>query len=50
MVDYTKTLEQLNNAENTCGREIGNLKNIINELIDKIQHLEDAEEKSLETE
>ena len=49
LVDYNKTLEQLSNAENTYGREIGNLNNIINELIDKIQNLEDAEEKSLET-
>ena len=55
MSDYIKTLKQLNNAENTYGREIGNLNNTINderiitnELRNKIQNLEDAEEESLE--
>ena len=54
--DYIKTLKQLNDAENTYGREVGNLNNnindertITNELINKIQYLEDAEEESLET-
>ena len=56
MFDYIKTLEQLNNAENTYGREIGNLNNTItinderirtNELRNKIQQLEDIEEESL---
>ena len=49
LVDYTNALEQLNNAENTYGKEIGNLNNTINELKNKIQNLENAEEKSLET-
>ena len=55
MFDYIKTIKQLNDAENTYGREIGNLNNTINderirtnELRNQIQHLEDAEEKSLE--
>ena len=55
MFDNIKTLEQLNNAENTYGREIGNLNNTINderiktnELRNRIQHLEDIEEESLE--
>ena len=55
MFDYIKTLEQLNNAENTYGREIGNLNNTINderiranELTNRIQHLEDIEEESSE--
>ena len=55
LFDYIKTLKQLNNAENTYGREIGNLSNTINderirtnELINRIQHLEDIEEESLE--
>ena len=48
LVDYTKASEQLNKAENTYGREIGNLNNTINELRNKIQNLEDAEKKSLE--
>ena len=54
MFDYIKTLKQLNDAENTYGREIGNLNNTINderirtnELRNKIQYLEDAEEESL---
>ena len=53
MFDYIKTLKQLNDAENTYGREIGNLNNTINderirrnELRNEIQHLEDAEEES----
>ena len=55
MVDYIKTLKQLNNAENTYGREIGNLNNTINdeairtnELRNRIEYLENAEEESLE--
>ena len=55
MFDYIKTLEQLNNAENTYGREIGDLNNTINderkrtnELRNKVQHLEDIEEESFE--
>ena len=55
MFDYIKALKQLNDAENTYGREIGNLNNTINderlrtnELRNKIQYLEDAEEESLE--
>ena len=48
-VDYIKALEQLNKAENTYGRKIGNLNGTINELRNKIQNLEDAEKKSLET-
>ena len=55
MFDYIKTLKQLNDAENTYGREIGNLINTINdetirtnELRNRIQYLEDAEEESLE--
>ena len=54
MFDYIKTLKELNDAENTYGREIGNLDNTINderrrtnELRNKIQYLEDAEEESL---
>ena len=47
LVDYTKTLEQLNNAENTYGREKSKSNNIINELRDKIQNLENAENESL---
>ena len=47
LFDYIKTLEQLNKAENTYGKEIGNLNNTINELTNKIQNLEDAEKKSL---
>ena len=56
LFDYIKTLKQLNSAENTYGREIGNLNNTINserirtnELINKIQNLENAEEESSET-
>ena len=55
LFDYIKTLKQLNDAENTYGREIGNLNNTINderirtnELRNKIQYLEDAEEVSSE--
>ena len=55
MFDYIKTLKQLNNAENTYGREIGNLNNNINdeaigtnELRNKIEFLENVEEESLE--
>ena len=55
MFDYIKTLKQLNNAENTYGREIGNLNNTINdeairtnELMNKTEYLENAEEESLE--
>ena len=56
MFDYIKTLKQLNDAENTYRREIGNLNNTINgerirknQLINKIQYLENAEEESSET-
>ena len=56
MLDYIKTLKQLNHAENTYGREIGDLNNTINderirtnELINKIQYLENAEEESSKT-
>ena len=55
MFDYIKTLKQLNNAENTYGREMGNLNNTINdeairtnELRNKIGFLENVEEESLE--
>ena len=55
MVDYIKTFKQLNNAENTYGGEIGNLNNTINdeairtnELRNRIEYLENAEEESLE--
>ena len=55
MFDYIKTLKQLNDAENTYGRKIGKLNNTINdetirtnELRNRIQYLEDAEEESLE--
>ena len=51
-----KTLKQLNDAENTYGREIGDLNNTINderiktnELINKIQYLENAEKESSKT-
>ena len=56
MSDYIKTLKQLNGAENTYGRETGDLNNTINDerirtnkLINKIQYLENAEEESSET-
>ena len=49
LVDYTNASDQLNKAENTYGREIGNLNNTINELRNKIQNLENVEKKSLET-
>ena len=49
-------LKQLNDAENTYGREIGGLNNTINderrrtnELINKIQYLENAKEDSSKT-
>ena len=45
LVDYTNALEKLNKAENTYGKEIGNLNNTINELRNKIQNLENAEKK-----
>ena len=55
LFDYIKTLKQLDNAENTYGREIGNLNNTINneairtnELRNRIEHLEDVEEESLQ--
>ena len=55
MFDYIKTLKQLNNDENTNGREIGNLNNTINDeaiitnkLRNTIEYLEVAEEESLE--
>ena len=53
---YINAFKQLNDAENTYGREIGDLNNTINgerirtnELIKKAQYLENAEEKSSET-
>ena len=49
LVDYTNALEQLNKAEHTYGREIGNLNNTINELRNKIKNVENVEKKSLET-
>ena len=56
MFYYIKTLKQLNGAENTYGIEIGDLNNTINderirtnELINKIQYLENAEEESSKT-
>ena len=56
LFDYIKTLNQLNDAGNTYGREIGDLNNTINderirtnELINKIQYLENAEEESSKT-
>ena len=49
-------MKQLNDTENTYGREIGDLNNTINderirtnELINKIQYLENAEEESSKT-
>ena len=55
MFDYIKTLKQLNDAENTYGREIGNLNNTINdetiranELRNRIKYFEPAEEESLQ--
>ena len=54
MFDYIKALKQLDNAENTYGREIGNLNNTINneairknELRNRIEYLEDVEEEPL---
>ena len=56
LLDYIKTLKELNDAENTYGREIGDLNNTINderirtnELINKIQCLENTEEESSKT-
>ena len=56
MFDYIKRLKQLNDAENTYGREIGDLNNTINderirtnELINKIQYLENAEDEFSKT-
>ena len=56
LFDYIKTLKQLNDAENTYGREIGDLNNTINgeriranDLINKIQYLKNADEESSET-
>ena len=56
LFDYIKTLNQLNDAGNTYGREIGDLNNTINderirtnELINKMQYLENAEEESSKT-
>ena len=42
LVDYTNALEQLNSAENTYGKKIGNLNNTINELKNKTWNLENA--------
>ena len=54
-MDYIKTLKQLNDTENTYGREIGNLNNTIsneairtNELRNTIEYLEDVEEEYLQ--
>ena len=54
-MDYIKTLKQLNDTENTYGREIGNLNNTIsneairtNELRNRIEYLEDVEEEYLQ--
>ena len=51
-----QTLKQLNDAEKIYGRKVGDLNNTINgervrtnELINKIQYLENAEEESSET-
>ena len=56
MFGYIKTLKQLNNAENTYGREIDDLNNTVNderiranEFINKIQYLKNAEEESSKT-
>ena len=53
--DYIKKLKQLNDAENTYGGEIGNSNNTIdderirtNELRNRVQYLEGADEQSLE--
>ena len=55
MFDYIKALKQLNDTENTYGKEIGNLNNTFNDeriktndLRNEMQDLEDAEEESLE--
>ena len=55
MSDYIKKLKQLDSAENTHGREIADLNHIINdeairanELINRIEYLEDVENESLE--
>ena len=55
LFDYIKTLKQLDNAENTYGREIGNLNNTINneairtnELRNRIENLEDVDDESLQ--
>ena len=55
LFDYIKTLKQLNNDENTYGREIGNLNNATNdesirtnELRSRVEYLENVEEESLE--
>ena len=56
MFDYVETLKKLKNSENTYGTEIGNLNNTINderirtnELRNKIQYLEDAENDYFKT-
>ena len=56
MFGYIKTLKQLNDSENTYGREIGDLNNTVNderiranELINKVQYLKNAEEGSSKT-
>ena len=55
LFDYIKALKQLNDTENTYGKEIGNLNNTFNDeriktndLRNEMQDLEDAEEESLE--
>ena len=49
MLDYIRTLNQLNDAENTYGREIADERIRTDELINKIQYLENVEEESSET-
>ena len=49
LFDYIRTLKQLNDAENTYGREIGDERIRTNELMNKIQYLENVEEESSET-
>ena len=54
MIDYNKTLKQLDNAENVYGREIGILNRTIdnnkikeNKLKNNIQNLEDTIQEKL---
>ena len=48
LFNYIKILKQLNDIENTYGREIGDERIRTNELINKIQYLENVEEESSE--